>query len=115
LKSNIDKALVLKFLMLGQERDLVCRHYACQIPSFKPHMGKRYTPRYTATCLAGTQYYHISSIRNGDAASAARATDELCVRAAQPILPPCGSTLVYPLTCVELAHAYDKSTEPTLH
>ena len=80
-----------------------------QLPSFEPHVGWKNTSRYMATILVGTQYYHIPSIRNGDAASAARATDELCIRAAQPPLPLCGSMLVYPLTCVELAGAYEKA------
>jgi len=38
-----------------------------------------------------------------------RATDELCIRAAQPTLPLCGSMLVYPLTYMELAHVHGEA------
>jgi len=70
---------------------------------------------YLTTTLGGAQYYHIPSIRNGDAASAARATYELCIRAVPPALPLSDSMLEYPLTCVELTCAHEEATVPTLH
>jgi len=84
------------------------------LSSFKPHVGwKNKTSKYLETILVGTQYDHIPSIRNRDATVAARATDELCIRAAQPTLPLCGSMLVCPLTCVELAHSKRGANTPT--
>ena len=76
------------------------------ITFLQAHVGWKNTSRYAVTILVGTQYYYIPSIRNGDAV---RATDELCIRAKQPALPLCGSMLVYPLTCMELACAYEKA------
>ena len=109
LRSNIDNTLILKVLDTWARKGFgVQWHSVRQLPSFKPHMGKKDASRYTVTHLAGTQYY-IPSIGNGDAASAARATDQLCIWTAQPTLPLCGSMLVYPLTCVELARAYEEA------
>ena len=51
------------------------------IPSFKPYGDVKYV--LMIVILIETQYYHIPSIRNGDAAYAARALVMLCFRAAQ--------------------------------
>ena len=78
LRSNINKAPDLKILDTWARKEIgVQRHSAHQLPSFKPHVGWKNTSRYTVTILVGTQYYHIPSIRNGEAARAARATNEL--------------------------------------
>ena len=109
-KVNINKAPDLKILDTWARKGFgVQRHSACQLPSFKPYVGFwKNTSRYTVTILVGTQYYHIPSIRNGEAARAARATNELASEQ-QSALPLCGSMLVYPLTCVKLARAYEKA------
>ena len=58
-----------------------------QIPSFKhPWEEIKYILKMT-TILIETQYYHIPSIRNGDAAKAARALVMLYFRVAQPTFP----------------------------
>jgi len=41
--------------------------------------------------------------------AAARATEEVCITAAQPTLPLCGSMPVCPLMCVELACDYEEA------
>ena len=52
LRSNI-KALILKILDTWARKGFgVQRHSACQLPSFKPHMDKKNTSRYTATLLS---------------------------------------------------------------
>ena len=52
LRSNI-KALILKILNTWAKKGFgVQRHSACHSPSFKPHMGKKNTSRYTATLLS---------------------------------------------------------------
>jgi len=58
-----------------------------QVPSLKPYIGW-YTYNMTAS-LIETQYHHIPSIRNGDAAYAARALVMLCLIAAQQALTQC--------------------------
>ena len=70
-----------------------------QIPSFK-HLWEdiKLIPKMT-TILVET---HIPSIRNKDAAKAARALVMLCFRAAQPTLSQSDSMLVCSLRCVEL-------------
>ena len=54
------------------------------IPSFTPYGDVKYVSM--TAILIETQYYHIPSIGNGDAACAARALEMLCFRAAQPTL-----------------------------
>ena len=54
------------------------------IPSFMPYWDVKYVSM--TAILIETQYYHIPSIRNGDAACAARALIMLCFRAALPTL-----------------------------
>ena len=66
-----------------------------------------------AAILSETQYYHIPSIRNGDAAYAARAIIMLRFRAAQLALSQSNSMLVYLLRCLELTLAQE-SRKPTL-
>ena len=79
LRASINKAPDLKILDTWARKGFgVQRHSVCQLPSFKPHVGWKDTSRYTVTSTQyGTQYYHIPSIRNGEAAHAARATNEL--------------------------------------
>ena len=82
LRSNINKVPDLKILNTWARKGFgVQRHSARQLPSFKPHVSWKNASRYTVTILVGTQYYHIPSIRNGGAALAARATNELVTRA----------------------------------
>ena len=115
LWSNICKVLIFQkeFSILGPGRDLVCRGSlrTNYLPLSHVSVGTwQYVSRYMATILVRTQYYQIPSIRNGDAASATRATDELYIRAAQPTLPLRDSMLVYPRSWPVLVSKHGANT-----